>query len=127
MLKTSRRSNLRPEHEKYKAAEEDMPAWQKKFFGDKVEEGADLLQNGEPVMKAGRPNDRQKTLHNQGYIPRKCCRPQCLRRETAHGQFEKCPHCKQVSAVFPLRAHAPPSLTNRVAPPPGGVLQSPVL
>jgi len=35
------------------------------------------------LVKPGRPNDRQKTLHNQGYIPRKCCRPQCLRRWAA--------------------------------------------
>ena len=101
-LRTSRKTNLRPEHEKYKAAEEDMPAWQKKFVGDKVEEGEDLVHNGKPVMKKGRPNDRQKTLHNQGYVPRKCCRPQCLRRETTHGQFESCPYCKQVN--FPHTA-----------------------
>jgi len=32
--------------------------------------------------------ERQKTLHNQGYVPRKCSRPSCLRRESSHGQFE---------------------------------------
>ena len=78
-----------------------MPAWQKKFMGDKVEEGEDLIHDGVQVMKKGQENDKQKALHNQGYVPRKCCRPSCLRRETAHGQFEPCPHCKQAVYCSP--------------------------
>jgi len=91
----SRKPLVRECHVKLRT-EGDIPAWRKQFQEDIAEAGEDLFEEGKAVYKKG--GTRQKTLHNHGYVPRKCGRPTCPRREQSHGQFESCPHCK--TAVY---------------------------